>query len=135
MNHRRKLNPLAVLVGKQLVGQEDTDAVSMPVLTCLDAAKRGLATNGQANTLAQHLLTAQAIWARMGNQSLYTESIAAWNALGKACRRPTQTVDLTTGEYAAIRAAISHYLRALPKIEIALYSYSTTIARAEMEKP
>lgn len=42
----------------------------------------------------------------------------AWGHLRKACARPTALLDLTTAEYAAIRLAISYYVRALPKLEV-----------------
>lgn len=134
MTYQREYNPLLIIVGKQLVGQDDADIVALPVLVALDAAKRGLAPNAHANTLAQHLLAAQAIWSSMNNAKLYKEAVDAWNALGRACQRPTQLLDLTTREYAAIRAAIAHYVMALPRIEIAKFATATELAVAEMAK-
>jgi len=112
------INPLDILAGKQLVQQVDADKIAMLVLVALDAAKRGRAPAGLANTLTEHLLASAAIWSRQGNRPMYDIAVKAWNALLKACARPTELLDLTTGEYAAIRLAISNYLRALPRIEV-----------------
>jgi hypothetical protein len=113
-------NPLDLLAAKQVVGQEDADATALVVLIALDAAKRGLAPAPLANTLTEHLLTSAAVWSQMGNKQLYDKSVLAWSALRKACARPTTLLDLTTGEYAAIRLSIAHYVRALPKLEVGL---------------
>lgn len=78
-------NPLALIDGKQLVGQADADAIALPLLVSLDAAKRGLAPASLCNTITQHILTAVTIWARMGNKPLYTEAVKAWAAMVKAC--------------------------------------------------
>ncbi|TFW15949.1 hypothetical protein [Duganella callida] len=112
------LNPLALLAGKQLVGQEEGDKTALLVLIALDAAKRGAAPASLANTLTEHLLTSAAIWSQQGNRRLYDVAVEAWMALGKACARPTALLDLTTGEYLAIRRAIGFYVRALPRLEV-----------------
>lgn len=127
-------NPFALIAGKQLVGESDAAAIEFPLLTCLDAAKRGAATGRQSNTIAQHVLQATVIWARMGNRALYDEAVAAWDAISRACARPTEALDLTTGEYKAIRKALGHYIRALPRLEVALLSYACMTAVAAMEK-
>lgn len=111
-------NPLDLLAAKQLVGHADADATALVVLIALDAAKRGLAPAALANTLTEHLLTSAAIWSQLGNKRLYDKSVVAWAALLKACARPTALLDLTTGEYAAIRLSIAHYVRALPELEV-----------------
>lgn len=112
------LNPLGVLAGKQLVGQEEGDKTALLVLIALDAAKRGAAPASLANSLTEHLLTSAAIWSQQGSRRLYDKAVLAWTHLRKACARPTALLDLTTGEYAAIRLAISYYVRALPKLEV-----------------
>lgn len=112
------LNPLDLLVGKQLVGQEEGDKTALLVLIALDAAKRGAAPAGLANSLTEHMLTSAAIWSQQGNRRLYDKAVLGWTALGNACARPTELLDLTTGEYAAIRLAISYYVRALPLLEV-----------------
>lgn len=112
------LNPLTLLAGKQLVGQEEGDKTALLVLIALDAAKRGAAPGALANTLTEHLLTSAAVWSHQGNRRLYDKAVLAWTALRKTCARPTELLDLTTGEYAAIRLAISYYVRALPKLEV-----------------
>jgi len=112
------LNPLDLLAGKQLVGQDEADKTALLVLIALDAAKRGAAPGQLANTLTEHLLTSAAIWSQQGNRRLYDKTVLTWSHLRKACARPTALLDLTTGEYAAIRLAISYYVRALPKLEV-----------------
>jgi len=111
-------NPLDVLAAKRLIEPEDVDKIALLVLIALDAAKRGLAPAPLANTLTEHLLTSAAIWSQQGNRRLYDKSVLAWTALRKACARPTALLDLTTGEYAAIRLSIAYYVRALPKLEV-----------------
>ena len=111
-------NPLDVLAAKRLIEPEDADKIALLVLIALDAAKRGQAPASLANTLTEHLLTSAAIWSQQGNGRLYDKSVLAWTALRKACARPTALLDLTTGEYAAIRLSIAYYVRALPKLEV-----------------
>jgi hypothetical protein len=55
-----------------------------------------------------------ALWSITGNKPLYLVGVKARDALRKACARPTQLLDLTTGEYAAIRLAVSNYVRHCP---------------------
>jgi hypothetical protein len=112
------LNPLDLLGAKRLVGREEGDNTALLVLIALDAAKRGAAPASLANTLTEHLLTSAAIWSQQGNRPLYEKAVAAWAALLKDCARPTELLDLTTGEYASIRLAISYYVRALPLLEV-----------------
>ena len=111
-------NPLDVLAAKRLIEFEDADKIALLVLIALDAAKRGQAPASLANTLTEHLLTSAAIWSQQGSRRLYDKSVLAWTALRKACARPTALLDLTTGEYAAIRLSIAYYIRALPKLEV-----------------
>lgn len=111
-------NPLDLLAAKRLIEADDVDKIALLVLVALDAAKRGAAPASLANTLTEQLLTSAAIWSQQGNRPLYDRSVKAWNALRKACARPTQLLDLTTSEYAAIRLAISYYVKALPRIEV-----------------
>jgi len=115
-------NAFDLIAVKQRISEEDVFNVSLAVLLALDASKRGLAPAPVANTLTEHLLTSVAIWSQMGNKPLYLAGVKAWEALRKACARPTALLDLTTGEYAAIRIAISHYVRALPLLEIGVFT-------------
>lgn len=117
---------------KQRIEPDVVDHVALAVLLALDAAKRGLAPAPMANTLTEHLLTSVAIWSQMGNKPLYLAGVKAWQALSKACARPTQLLDLTTGEYAAIRLAISHYVRALPRLEIGVMTRAQGKAYAQL---
>ena len=111
-------NPRDVLAAKRLIEPEDVDKIAMLVLISLDAAKRGAAPASLANTLTEHLLASAAIWSQKGNRQLYERAVKAWTALRKACARPTALLDLTTGEYAAIRLSIAYYVKALPKLEV-----------------
>lgn len=111
-------DPLDLLAAKRRIDADTVDQLALAVLLALDAAKRSAAPASVANTLTEHLLTSVAIWSQTGNKPLYLIGAKAWQALIKACARPTELLDLTTGEYAAIRRAISYYLRALPQIEI-----------------
>lgn len=117
---RKRINPLHLVVGKQKVGQEDADKIAMPLLIHLDAAKRGQGTNAGCNTLAEHLIAASLIAAATRSKAFHAQVTQAYVMLKKAAERPTQALDLTTGEYQAIRAAIGTYVRALPEIEIAV---------------
>jgi hypothetical protein len=111
-------NPLDLLEAKQKIDPETVDLLSLAVLLALDAAKRAAAPAAVANTLTEHLLTSAAIWSITGNKPLYKVAAKAWDALRKASARPTKLLDLTTGEYAAIRLAVAYYVRALPKLEL-----------------
>jgi hypothetical protein len=110
-------DPLMLLGAKRRVEADDADQIALLVLIALDAAKRGAAPTSLANTLTEHLLASAAVWSQSGNRKLYVVAVEAWTALRSACARPTEMLDLTTGEYKAIRIAISFYVRALPQIE------------------
>jgi hypothetical protein len=111
-------NIFDLIEAKQRIDPEVQDQLALAVLLALDAAKRAAAPAAVANTLTEHLLTSAAIWSITGNKPLYVVAAKAWDALRKASARPTKLLDLTTGEYAAIRLAISYYIRVLPKIEL-----------------
>lgn len=112
------INPLMLIAAKNKPDQESVDKIHMVVLTALDAAKRGKCPNGLANTLTEHLLVGVIMWSKMGNRPLYDRAVTAWTAMGNACQRPTELLDLTTTEYKAIRHALQYYLRAIPQLEI-----------------
>lgn len=117
---------------KQRIEPEIVDQVVMAVLLALDAAHRRAAPPAVANTLMEHLLTSAAVWSQMGNKPLYLAAVKAWEALTKAFARPTALLDLTTGEYAVIRKAISYYVRALPKLEIGVLTRAQDKAYAQL---
>ncbi len=129
------INPLEVIAGKQKVGGEQADAIALVVLISLDAAKRGAAPAVLANTLTEHLLMAVTIFSRAGNKPLYNCAAKAWMALCKACARPTKLLDLTTGEYAAIRVAVAYYLRALPNLQMCVLAYAASHAMVKLNEP
>lgn len=114
------INPLMLIAAKNKPDQESVDKIHMVVLTALDAAKRGKCPNGLANTLTEHLMVGVLMWSKMGNRPLYDRAVTAWMAMGKACQRPTDLLDLTTTEYQALRKGVSTYLRTLPHIEAAM---------------
>lgn len=118
MSAPRMIDPLALIAAKRKIEPDLADQLALAALLALDAAKRGAAPAPVANTLTEHLLTSVAIWSQQGNKPLYAAGAKAWQALIKACARPTVLLDLTTGEYAAIRLAIGYYVRALPMLEI-----------------
>jgi hypothetical protein len=125
-------NPFDLIAVKQRIDPEIVDQVALAVLLALDAAHRSAAPAPVANTLTEHLLTSVAIWSQMGNKPLYGAGVEAWQALSKACARPTALLDLTTGEYAVIRRAISYYVRALPKLELGVLTRAQDKAYAQL---
>jgi len=127
-------NPLRLLAGKTALGQEVANEVALPVLISLDAAKRAQATPALANILTQHLLMATVIWTSLSNRPVYDATVKAWEALKKACERPTQLLDLTTGEYKAISKALSYYVRALPQVELKTFAYAGEVALRELNR-
>lgn len=112
------INPLMLIAAKNKPDQESVDKIAMLSLVALDAGKRGKCPTPLANSLTEHLLVNVLMWSRMGNRPLYDRAITAWNAMIKACQRPTELLDLTTGEYQAIRHALQYYLRAIPQLEV-----------------
>lgn len=118
--YRDQRNPLMVIAGKTKIQPEDVDAIALPILIALDAAKRGKAPNSLSNTLARNMLAAAYIMTKNGNHAMYMSVADAWTALKSACERPTQLLDLTTKEYQALRKGVSTYLRTLPHIEAAM---------------
>lgn len=114
---RQRLTPLMLIAAKQRIGQEDADFIELPIWIHLDAAKRGQEPAQGQQHLYMHLLAAQMIAARLQNRVMYDATVAANDALMKASQRPTELLDLTTGEYKAIRKAFSMYFRFLPMME------------------
>lgn len=126
-------NPLDMLVRKQKVGQADTDALALQLCIHLDAAKRGQGSNHAANQLAVHLIAASYIAQQTKSRAFHAQITAAYNALKKASDRPTLLLDLTTGEYKQIRAALKTYLTALPNVELGTMHDAHLIAQDKMK--
>ena len=124
-----------ILARKQKVGQADADTVALQLYMHLDAAKRGQGTNHAANQLATHLIAASYIAQQTKSRAFHTQITAAYNALKKASDRPTQLLDLTTGEYKQIRAAFNTYLKALPNVQLGTMHDSMLIAQERMKCP
>jgi hypothetical protein len=127
------INPLILVAAKQKVGEEDANEMALPVLVHFDAAKRGQCTAAGANHLTLHLICAAYIAAQTKSKTFYDCVQRAYAALMKAADRPTKLLDLTTGEYASMRAAISMYIRALPKVEVWLMNEASKHAARVME--
>lgn len=126
--NRQLINPIAFLTAKQLVGQEDTDKIELPVLVHFDAAKRGQITNPGYNFISRHLVMANFLAVRLRSRSFQTISECAGKLWSKAGARPGEFASLTTKEYAAIRACLGVYFRHLPRVEIGLYMQANQVA-------
>lgn len=127
-----RIAPLLLLSKKQKVGQEDAEAIALPVMIHLDAAKRGQGTNPGLNFLTQHLIIASYIAARTKSKAFHDQVTKAYAALKKAADRPTQSLDLTTSEYQAIKRAIGTYLVAMPEVEVGMMDEACQAARRAM---
>ncbi len=132
MKVTRKLSPLTLLVCKQRVGPDDAAQIELPVLIHLDAAKRGQCSNPGANFLTTHLIMASYIAMRTRSKAFHDLVVRGYNALAKASDRPTPVLALTTGEYAAVRAALATYLRALPIVEVGVMAEACAAAEQKM---
>lgn len=119
---RDLINPLALVACKQRVGDEDANDIALPVLIHFDAAKRGQCTAAGCNFLTSHLIIAAFLASATRSKAFHECVDRAYQALMKAASRPTDTLDLTTSEYSALRAAFSLYLRALPSVEVGVLS-------------
>lgn len=115
---KANINPLALIACKQRVGDDDANAIALPVLLIFDSAKRGLCNAAGCNFLTTHLIIATAIAARTKSRTFYDICREGYDALMKAAERPTKLLDLTTTEYQKIRKAIGWYLRSLPQCEV-----------------
>lgn len=127
------MNPFELIALKQKVGQEYADEVAMFVLVRFDAAKRGLLGAVDYNFISRHLVQAQYIFARLKAPTQLALAKAAGMAWGKAGERQTALLDLTTGEYNAVRAGLRAYLGALPRIECNTYLQACNVADQAMK--
>jgi hypothetical protein len=86
-----------------------------------------------AQSCKDSLVQAQYIFARLKapNELLLVQ--LAGTAWGKAGARPTDTLDLTTNEYTAMRAGLKAYFRALPRIERNTYLQACNVADQAMK--
>lgn len=129
---RDVINPLVLVAAKQRVGQEDADIIALPVLAWFDAAKRGQCNAAGCNHLTTHILIAAFIASATRSKTFYDCVDRAYKALIKAASRPTELLDLTTKEYASLRAAFSLYLRALPNVEVGILNRACKYAESVM---
>lgn len=129
---RHAIIPMARLVGKQRVGQEEADDLVLPTMLYLDAAKRGACPHAGYNSLATTLLAAASIASQTKSQRFYDLINQAYQMLVKAGLRPTELLDLTTTEYQAIRSALVWYVRSLPMVEVGVLSRAYARAQAMM---
>lgn len=112
--------------GKLLPG--DIDELSLRVLIALDTAKRSQCPPGLANFMTMHLIMAVAIGSQQRNKTFQNMCMKAYDALFKASQRPTQLLNLTTGEYSTIRRAVHYYLAHLPHVELGLFTFASNHA-------
>lgn len=127
------MTPFELIARKQAVGREYADEVELYVLCHFDAAKRGRCTGPGFNFVSQHLVMAFFIGARLKSAPLMAVTQAAGEAWNKAGNRQTECADLTTGEYAAMRAGLRAYFRALPKVEAGTYREACNVADRVMQ--
>lgn len=133
MKNRASITPLLIMQAKRLVHPDDVQITTFQVLAALDAAKRSQGTNQNCNLMTEHLLIACSIWTKLKNRTVYDKTVMAWNALLKAAERPTELLNLTTGEYKLLSYAFSAYLKQLPKVEIATLGWATMTAQKSLE--
>lgn len=133
-NARNIITPLVTLAGKTRVGEEDAKTISLPLLLHFDAAHRGQCNNVGQQHLYKHLLAAQCVAVRTKSKAFYQITVDACDALMKASMRPTQLLDLTTKEYAAMRKAIGWYVKALPMLEVGVLSGACEFAEAILNR-
>jgi hypothetical protein len=126
------LNPLAIITGKQRIGKENADELTLPTMIYLDAAKRGACPHAGYNSLATTLLAAASIASQTKSKNYYDLVNKAYNLLVKAGLRPTALLDLTTTEYTAIRAALMWYVRSLPEVQVGVFARAYARAQAMM---
>lgn len=122
------INPLNLLIKKQLVGQEDADKVELPVLLHFDAARRGRLNGAGYNFISRHLVMAHYLAVRRKSRSFLTIAECAGTLWRKAGMRPEDDLGLTTKEYRAIRACLGVYFRHLPYTEIGMYMEACQVA-------
>lgn len=124
--------PMLLITCKQRVGQEDADAIALPLLCWFDAAKRGECLAVGVNHMTTHLIIASYIAAKTKSKRYHEIVTHAYAMLGKAADRPTLRLDLTTAEYAALRKAFSWYLRSLPTVSVGLLNAACKTAEKMM---
>lgn len=127
---KANINPLLLVACKQRAGQEDADAIALPLLVWFDAAKRGQCTTTGLNHLTTHVLIGMHIAVLTRSKMFYDICKAGYDMLYKAAGRPGDLVALTTTEYAALKKAFGWYLRSLPNCEVRTLS----LACKEAEK-
>lgn len=117
------------MAAHQKVGQDDANEIALPVLIHLDAAHRGRGDANTANFLTKHILIALTIGSKSGNRPFYDIAGAAYDALRKACYRPTDLLSFTTGEYQAMKRWIASYLRVLPTATVGMMNFACANAQ------
>lgn len=136
MSTRKKsnINPIALLVGKQRVGQEDADNIILPCLLWLDAAKRGECNPACCNSITLNLIACTYIASRTRSKAFHEAASHAYDMLRKAAQRPGYLLSLTTPEYQALRKAFSWYCRSLPNVELSTMTAGYATAQKMMEE-
>lgn len=136
MSTRKKanINPIAMLVGKQKCGQEDADAILLPCMIWLDAAKRGECNPAGCNHITTHVICMTYIASRTKSKAFHEAASHAFDMLRKAAQRPGYLLSLTTPEYQALRKAFSWYCRSLPQVELCVMTAGYAMAQKMMEE-
>lgn len=129
----RFANPLHLIAAKQKVGQEDTDSIELMVMCHFDAAKRGQCTGAGANFMTTHLIIASYIASRLKSSDFHGRVTQAYIALKRASDRPTQLLDLTTGEYKLLQTAWRWYFRSMPQVEVGVMAEACAYAQSAMQ--
>lgn len=127
------MTPFELIALKQKVGREYADEAELFVLLHFDAAKRGRCTGPGYNFVSRHLVMAYFIGARLKSTAFMALAQAAGDAWRKAGERPTDSADLTTTEYNAVRAGLRAYFRELPRIEAGTYRQACNVAEQVMK--
>ena len=126
------MTPFDLIALKQKVGHDYADEVELFVLCHFDAAKRGKCGGIGFNFVSRHLVMAQYIFARLKNPEFLLLARMAGVAWQRAGARPTESADLTTNEYTAMRAGLRAYFRSLPRIEVGTYRQACNVADQAM---
>lgn len=127
------MNAFDLIALKQKVGRDYAAEVELFVLIHFDAAKRGRVTPQGFNFISYHLVVAQYVFARLKATDFLERVRIAGTAWQKAGARPGEHASLTTNEYAAMRAGLRAYFKALPKIEAGTYRQGCNVAEQVMQ--
>ncbi|MES2320196.1 MAG: hypothetical protein V4631_22190 [Pseudomonadota bacterium] len=127
------MTPFELIALKQRVGREYADEAELFVLIHFDAAHRKVLGPIGYNFISRHLVIAQYVFAKLRQPALLDLVRVAGIAWQRAGGRPGELASLTTAEYAAMRAGLRVYFRALHKIEVGTYRQGCNVADQVMK--